>query len=469
VHDPVTCSTEAWSRLRAGLRREHRPRARRGSTPRQSSAQPHRAFWRSALAQRALVLHVFVTVNIPADATSARTETRLGGPTCANPDAPAAAGDAGHYPASKMSSCVQIAIDLHIADKRGMEQTGVGRYAVESTAALCRARPDWRFKVLTNRPELIDEPNADTVTTPLPTRRSSIRVAWLHGWSRWETRQLHADLWLGTAFTLPFWWRGHAVVTIHDLMFLEMRLAYARRLNAVYATRATRWAARHADRIICGSSETVDRLQRHFGIPASKVEIVPYGVSDAFFQARASGRNRPDQYVLFVGTFEARKGLAELHRALKLVNTERLTPVRLVLAGRPGWGVDETLQGLRRDPDVQLCIGPSDAELAELYAGALALAYPSHAEGFGLPVAEAMAAGTPVVASDLSCIREFAEDAPVYVRVGDAESLARNITRLVDNPRERDARVARGRELADGLRWSALGERTAMIVDGSLA
>ena len=107
--------------------------------------------------------------------------------------------------------------------------------------------------------------------------------------------------------------------------------------------------------------------------------------------------------MLFVGTFEARKGLDTLDAALELLEDE----IRIVLAGRPGWGADEALSRLYDREHVEIVLEPPDERLAELYRGAAALLYTSRLEGFGLPVAEAMATACPVICSDLPAIREW--------------------------------------------------------------
>jgi glycosyltransferase involved in cell wall biosynthesis len=139
-----------------------------------------------------------------------------------------------------------------------------------------------------------------------------------------------------------------------------------------------------------------------------------------------------------------------------------------VLAGRPGWGTERVLAELRSEPGVRLEESPTDERLAELYRQALALVYPSRMEGFGLPVAEAMASGCPVVASDLDCIREFADDVPLYAPPGDPGAFAAALDSLLDDPSERAARGRRGVELASGLRWDDVGERTARAIEEAL-
>lgn len=359
-----------------------------------------------------------------------------------------------------------VAIDARILDTPGQERVGVGRYAHEITRSLERVRPDWRWLVLSNRRDLFA--GASRRGTRWPTQRSSGRVLWLHAGSLADRAAAAADVWFGTAFTLPLWWRRPAVVTIHDLMFLLARETYSSQARARYVTVATRLAARRAARIVCGSSETRDRLTKAWGIDPTKVVVAPYGVADSFAPDGDLPSDLPDPYVLFVGTIEPRKGVATLHQAVRRVNANGRR-VSLVLAGRAGWGVEELVAALRRDPDVRLVNEPSDTRLAMLYRGALATVYPSAMEGFGLPVAEAMASGSPVVASSLACIREFAGGAPLYVDPADAAAIAAHIGLLLGSAAERARRRAAGLEVATSLRWEDVAQRTALAIEQASA
>lgn len=362
-----------------------------------------------------------------------------------------------------------VAVDLHIADRPGMEASGVGRYAIEATRALIAARPQWEFVVLTNRPELVEGTGAAVHSTRLPTERAAARVAWLHGAAIADRAARRADCWVSMAFTLPVWLRGPSVVTIHDLVFIDHDDTYSSRLRATYAARATRAAARRSSAVVCGSAETSDRLTAVLGTPRDRITVVPYGVSDAFQPAAAEHAAGTGGPILAVGTFEPRKGLDTLHAALRRLNDGRAEPVQLVLAGRPGWGAEDTVEALRADTNVTIVEGPSDAELAELYRRASLLAFPSRAEGFGLPVAEAMSSGCPVICSDLPSIREFAGDAPVYVPVGDDVALAAAVASMLNDAELRRHHVARGMELASGLRWKRVGDTIAGLVEKATA
>jgi glycosyltransferase involved in cell wall biosynthesis len=358
-----------------------------------------------------------------------------------------------------------IAVDLRILDRAGMERSGVGRYALESVLALRRARPEWTLTVHSNRPGLIEaDRGLDVRATRWPTGSSIGRVAWLHLRAARAIRPA-PDLWLGPAFVSPPGWRGPSVVTIHDLVFLLEPERYRGRLNAWYAVRAVRSSARRADRVLCASTAVRDRIIHHLGIDGAKVVAAPWGVSAPF---RGPTAAREGRYILFVGRWEARKGLEVLHGALHEA-AARGQRLPLVLAGGPGWGTESTLAALLAEPEVDAVTDPSDEQLAALYAGALALAYPSRMEGFGFPVAEAMACGCPVIASDLPEIRAWAEDAPLYVPSGDRGRLADALTLLATEPRRRDEMARKGKSIAAGLTWDAHGEAVAATIEAALS
>jgi glycosyltransferase involved in cell wall biosynthesis len=137
------------------------------------------------------------------------------------------------------------------------------------------------------------------------------------------------------------------------------------------------------------------------------------------------------------------------------------------VAGGPGWRAEREIQSLRADPDVDLVQDPSDPRLAALYARALALVYPSTMEGFGFPVAEAMAGGCPVIASDLPELRELARDAAIYFAPGDPADLATALSTVVADPERRREMADRGHQIASGLTWANCGEATAQAVEAA--
>ncbi|HEY5199184.1 MAG TPA: glycosyltransferase family 1 protein [Solirubrobacteraceae bacterium] len=356
-----------------------------------------------------------------------------------------------------------VVIDARIVDADSMTRTGLGRYTSEVVCGLRLARPHWDLVVLSNRRDLFGAPPAIR-RTRWPTASGLGRVTWLQAVSRLELARLRPDLWFGTAYVVPWWWKGASVVTVHDLVFLTMPARYRGRLNAAHASWATRSSVARARTVICDSAHTRGALMEVLDVPSDRLEVVHLGVSEAF---RPGGPRRvADPYLLQVGTFEARKGLDTLADALVRLRAEG-SPLRAVLAGRPGWGAETDLRRLE-ELGAEIVVSPDDAELAELYRGALAVTLLSREEGFGLTAAEAMASGTPLVCTDLPAVREFAGSAPLYANPGDSVAVAGHLRALLEDPAERRRRAVLGLDLSRELDWARVAERHAEIIERHL-
>jgi glycosyltransferase involved in cell wall biosynthesis len=210
--------------------------------------------------------------------------------------------------------------------------------------------------------------------------------------------------------------RAPVVVTVHDLAVFrhpETFNRWTRTISPVLVPRVLR-AAR---RVIAVSEFTRRELVELLRVPEERIRVVPNGVEDEF---GADGPAAAGDYVLAVGTLEPRKNLA------RLVEAARRADVELRVVGARGWGdVQVEGNGVRWLGEVP------DGELARLYRGALCLAYPSLYEGFGIPVLEAMACGTPVVTSTGGATEEVAGGAAVLVDPLDPSSIAGGIAEAV--------------------------------------
>jgi glycosyltransferase involved in cell wall biosynthesis len=262
----------------------------------------------------------------------------------------------------------------------------------------------------------------------------------------------------GTNFVVPPARRAAEVVTVHDLTsvhFPELCTPDVQRYPDLVRRALDRGAWVHAV-----SRFVADEVVAELGAPAERVRAVPNGGPDpgpAGNAAAGRARAGADRYVLALATVEPRKDHPTLVRAFASeALAGPLTDVRLVLAGPDGWGAEALADALARSPaaDRVTRLGWVDDEArADLLAGAAVLAYPSRYEGFGMPPLEAMAAGTPVVATAVGAVPEVVGDAAVLVRPDDADALAEGLRDVLLDPVRAEELRRRGRDRVTAFSW----------------
>jgi glycosyltransferase involved in cell wall biosynthesis len=216
---------------------------------------------------------------------------------------------------------------------------------------------------------------------------------------------------------------------------------------------------------ICISDATRRALEERFPATRGRAVTIPLGAAAAFYDATPGGTAEryglEPGYVLAVGTLEPRKNLPRLVEAFVSLPEPVRDGRSLVLAGGRGWSTAEldAMVGRHRDHVRVLGFVP-DEELPGLLAGAAVFAYPSLAEGYGLPVAEAMAAGAPVLTSNRSSLPEVAGDAAVLVDPTDVDAISAGLERLLADEGLRRELAERGRRRAAGLTWEHTARRT---------
>ncbi|MBV8459869.1 MAG: glycosyltransferase family 4 protein [Candidatus Eremiobacteraeota bacterium] len=293
-------------------------------------------------------------------------------------------------------------------------------------------------------------------------------------------RSLAPDLvwypWNGMTWTSPF----VNIATVHDVWpFVSPAAAPAtrRREQTSYLTMAAQTRA-----IIANSHFTQMEITRYLPVPESRVHVVHMGVDPAPSAATSVQLHGAERYVLAVGEDEPRKNFATLRRAMTLLPESLRRTTGLVIAGRSRPSPDGgrvALHESRRELTIEfpgaesaptLVTGEvSDAVLGELYAHAAVFAFPSIYEGFGLVVLEAMAHGTPVVASDAASIPEVAGDAALYFPAGDADALAHTLLQAITDENAAAALAAAGKIRAREFSWDRTARNTLEVFSRVIA
>jgi glycosyltransferase involved in cell wall biosynthesis len=325
---------------------------------------------------------------------------------------------------------VRVDVALDLPRMRHMS-IGMRAYAEEMAARLPWVAPDLAFVTLVRTSALDRREQID-----LPARLRRERPRLVHFLS------VYAPL----AGPRPY------VITIHDLIHLRFPNYFKRFVGPYYRT-VVRTVCARAARIITDDERTVFDLERYLGVPARKVRVVPLGAADVFFEPgpRASA---PRPYFIYAGNRRPHKNLGALYRAWEALPPECEVDLALTGADDGALGAERpqrTAGTLRFLGDVSV------GELASLYRGAVALVYPSLCEGFGLPMLEAAAVGTTVIASSgavPAALRDSVQVFPPH----DVAALTSLMRRALSQPS-----AAHANQTARALTWNRCAARTAEV------
>ena len=337
---------------------------------------------------------------------------------------------------------MRVAIE---AASLGLSSGGLARYTSELSTALARSFPADDFFLLSDQRFRMPEPAPQNLQRGNGPRNAAERRWWIWGLDR-EMSRLGIDVIHGPDFSVPYIPRRPSVLTLHDLSpWMDPHW----HCDAARVRRRTPMLLEFGiATMVLTPGETIRRQAiEHFRLAPDRVVAVPEAPAPWLRRVDAPPPGTP--YFLFVGTIEPRKNLLQLVESWRVVR--RRHSIDLVIAGRRR----ADAPAIKEETGLRIIGEVPDAQLAELYSGALAFVCASLYEGFGLPVLEAMQCGAPVIASH--AVAEAAGDAAVYADDGDA--LTRAMLQAVEEPgwavywRERS--LARAREFT----W----ERTARL------
>ena len=375
-----------------------------------------------------------------------------------------------------------IYLDVSAAVHR---RAGLGRYAESLARALVTQPPTQPTNQLTTQLPIALFYNRERGTEPLPgldrlpTRTLALgykpwrMLVWLGQLARvgFDNLLPGAQLFHATEHLLLPLRTIPTVLTVHDLIFRHLP-AHHKPLNRWYLNLTLPLYCRRATHVIAVSECTRRDLIAAYDLPPEKITVIPEAADPRFCpqppEMVATVRTRyglPERYLLFVGTIEPRKNLTRLLHAFEVLHAEGLTG-GLVIVGKLGWLYGDFFAALEQSPVRDAVLLPGyvpDADLPAVYAGAQALILPSLYEGFGLPVLEAMACSTPVVASRTSSLPEVGGEAALYFDPADTEALAETMRTVLGDAGLRGEMRERGLAQAARFSWERAAEATARV------
>jgi alpha-1,3-rhamnosyl/mannosyltransferase len=261
----------------------------------------------------------------------------------------------------------------------------------------------------------------------------------------------------------PFRPRCPLVVNVHDLDTVVRPGAYSFRFRAYYNS-LLRVYVRTARRIIVPSNTTQEMVESRW--PGARCTVIPYGV-DPIFEVPVGGDYDRAPYVLYSGGFSVRKQFGVLLSAFERVARAE-TNSRLLVTGTAPPEVVRAVRASAAQERIHLVGYVEDGDLVRLYRSASVMVYPSSLEGFGFPVVEAFATGTPVVAANAGSIPEIAGDACVLVRPENRDDLAEAVLTVLRDPSLRTRLVAAGRARLNRYRWPETARQTLAVYRAAL-
>jgi glycosyltransferase involved in cell wall biosynthesis len=286
------------------------------------------------------------------------------------------------------------------------------------------------------------------------------------------------DVFYSPDFLLPPTWARRKLVTVHDLSYVRLPECFPPALKH-YLDRAVPRSLERADLVLADAESTKRDLVGIYKIPPKRVDVLYSGVDARFCsqvdeteRARVREKYRLERpYLLSVSTIQPRKNYVRLIKAFARLVPNLASPVSLVIAGGNGWMYEEvyqTVEQLHLQDRVSILGFTPDEDLVPLYAMATLFVYPSLYEGFGLPVAEAMACGLPVVCSNASSLPEVGGDAALYFDPCDVDAMADAMRRaLTDEPLRKSLRT-KGLEQVKQFSWERAAEGLLESLQGQV-
>lgn len=371
---------------------------------------------------------------------------------------------------------MRIGLNFHAADPN---ISGVEYYALGLIRELIRIDHSNQYILLTNRPSVVQThvPSAGNLQVIHVTqcRTRAGRIFWEHTQLPSLTKRLALDVLHCPSYLCPLQQLSVPyIVTIHDTIALD-HPEWCTHANAMHFGLLMGASVHRAARIICVSFSTAEDLARHFPGAERRIRVIHPGLDDIFTPAIDHGRAEqvrrryglPEAYILYVGNIEPKKNVMTLWLVQRRLR-QRGLPHQLVLVGKRSWRSRPLLHLLRREAGENgiVLTGYVDrADLPCVYQMADAFVFPSLYEGFGFPPLEAMACGTPVVASDRGAMAETLLQAALIVDPCDVDGIVEAVASLIRNGHLRDSCIRNGLRRCQSFNRSVAARETLAVYE----
>jgi len=281
-----------------------------------------------------------------------------------------------------------------------------------------------------------------------------------------DTALFHA-----TDHLLPNITNAKSIFTLHDITYILFPGSHTF-FNKLFLKAMIPTFLRKSDAIITPSEITKKDAINFYAINPDKIYVIPHGVSPNFHRIApviiheiTRKYHLPDRYLLYVGTIEPRKNLSLIFKALKSIKASGFK-TKLVLVGKLGWYYRQVfphILELDLEKDISILGYVPEEDLPAIYSGADVFVYPTHYEGFGLPVLEAMACSIPVVCSNIPSLREVADKAVLMINPLDPEELTEAIIYLLSNSELKTDLQEKGLERSKQFTWQNCAYKTLQV------
>jgi len=369
---------------------------------------------------------------------------------------------------------MRIAVNTRLLLKNRLE--GIGRFSMEILSRIAASHPEHEFIFIFDRPydkKFIFSENIIPVVIGPQARHPFLFFLWFEFSVPYVIRKYKADLFLSPDGFLSLRCKKPSIVVVHDLNFEHYPKDLPKLVLKYYKYFVPKFVKK-ANHIATVSEYSKQDIMALYGINSDKISVIYNGVNEVYNPVEESKKQdiknkytEGKNYFLYVGALHQRKNLVNLFKAFDAYKTTHKTATKLLIVGNKMWwtkSIEQAYLQMQHKGEVVFHRHMSTIELREVYSAAIALTYISYFEGFGIPIIESFACGTPVITSNVTSMPEVAGDAALIVNPFDVEEIVKALYTMETDTQLREKLIAKGLERQKAFSWNNSAEKLWEIV-----